>query len=122
LHSNGSCYVSCEQAKEVRTMSHFISFFSSSAPFDKTANITFSLNADDENVSTVCFGCGEGRRGVTSSIAHPSILLCSPMPTCLRYATRTGSSSLMMRKKMRRRAMAQQSQMESMVPGRAASQ
>lgn len=32
--------------------------FSPSAPFDKTANITFSLNADDENVSAACLGCG----------------------------------------------------------------
>ena len=42
-------------------MSHFIFSFSSSAPFDKTANITFSLNADDENVSASCLDCGEGR-------------------------------------------------------------
>lgn len=53
--------MSCEQAQEVRILSHCISSFSSSAPFDKTANITFSLNADDENVSASCFACEEGR-------------------------------------------------------------
>lgn len=63
---------------------------------------------------------GAGR--VTSSTAYLPAMLCSPMPTCLRYATRIGSSSLMMRKRRRRRAKAQQSQMENMVPGRAASQ
>lgn len=34
--------------------------FSPSAPFDKTANITFSLNADDENVSTAPSSGGSG--------------------------------------------------------------
>lgn len=63
-------------------------------------------------------GCG----GFINSTAYPPALHCSPMPTCLRYATRTGSSNSMMRKKMRRKAKAQQSQMANMVPGRAASQ
>lgn len=34
--------------------------FSRSAPFDKTANITFSLNADDDNVSAAPDPCWWG--------------------------------------------------------------
>lgn len=38
---------------------------SHSAPFDKTANITFSLNADDDNVSAASTSGGQGLRAVS---------------------------------------------------------
>lgn len=46
---------------------------SPSAPFDKTANITFSLNADDENVSVILLPWGRevGSQGCSSPAFPP---------------------------------------------------
>lgn len=44
--------------------------FSRSAPFDKTANITFSLNADDDNVSAALTPAGGGGLQTVSSPHH----------------------------------------------------
>lgn len=50
---------------------------SPSAPFDKTANITFSLNADDENVSAALSRAGQGCGGHCPS---PTLTL-APQPS-----------------------------------------
>lgn len=92
---------------------------SPSAPFDKTANITFSLNADDENVSTPPSSGGGGGCGQCNPSHLPAPTPCSPTPTCSRSATRTGSSNSMMTRR-RRMARVLASLTGRMAPGRAA--
>ena len=64
--------------------------------------------------------CWWGRAAGSQLTSHPPRPR-SPTPTCLRYATRTGSSSSMTRRRTRKRARVRGGLMERMVPGRAAS-